>query len=350
MFTLSEIVAQLGGEVRGKDVAIFGLAPAADACEQELTFFANPKYKHEVSSSQAGAVVVSPQAAEWFPERNLIVADNPYLYFAQVARLFYPMIRAKAGVHPTAVIEKSAFVPPSCEIGAHVYIGANTVIGERCRILANCVIEHDCVLGEECVLHPNVTVYHACELGNRVEIHSGSVIGADGFGLAHTGKEWFKIPQVGAVKLGDDVEIGANTTIDRGALKNTEVGRGCKIDNLIQLAHNTKIGEHTVIAAMTGVSGSTEIGSHCVIGGGVGIVGHLNIADKTTIGGYSCITRSINESGQHHASVYPQQTYKEWTRNAVHLRHLNEMNRRIKTLEAELKIENMKCKTENSEK
>lgn len=209
-------------------------------------------------------------------------------------------------------------------------------MGERCRILANSVVEHDCVLGDETVLHPNVTIYHGCKLGKRVEIHSGSVIGADGFGLAFTGKDWFKIPQTGAVTLGDDVEVGANTTIDRGAMSDTIVGQGTKIDNLIQIAHNCKVGEHTVIAAMTGISGSTKIGNYCVIGGGVGTVGHIEIADKTNIGGGTSITHSVTESGQHIASIFPMLPYREWARNAVHIKNLHEMHKRIKELETRL--------------
>lgn len=339
MFTLTQIIAQLGGELRGNNINITNIAPAARAQAHEITFLANPKYKQEVSDSQAGAIIVSAKTADAFPERNLIIAPDPYLYFAQVARLFHPIVRAKAGVHPTAVIEASASVPKSCEIGANVYIGANTKLGEGCRILANSVIEHDCTLGDGCVLHPNVTIYYGCTLGQRVELHSGSVIGADGFGLAFTGKDWFKIPQTGAVTLGDDVEIGANTTVDRGAMSDTVVGRGSKIDNLIMLAHNTKVGEHTVIAAMTGISGSTEIGNYCIIGGGVGTVGHITIADKTTIGGGTNVTHSVTESGQHYASIYPMQSFKEWTRNAVHLRHLHDMSKRIKALEAQLGLD-----------
>ena len=317
-YTLSQIVEKLGGKLIGSDAEITAVAPAVRAAATEITFLANPKYKAEAEESAAAAIIVSPKAAEHFPGRNLIVADDPYLYFAKVARLFHPIVAPRAGVHPTAVIEPSAVVPASCEIGANVYIGENTVLGEGCRILANTVVEHGCTLGD------------------RVEIHSGSVIGADGFGLAFTGKDWFKIPQTGAVTLGDDVEIGANTTIDRGAMSDTQVGRGTKIDNLIQIAHNCQIGEHTVIASCTGISGSVKVGSYCVIGGGVGTVGHIEIADKTTIGGGTSVTHSIKESGTHYASIFPMQTFREWTRNAVHINHLNEMNKRIKALEAKL--------------
>ncbi|MDO4433187.1 MAG: UDP-3-O-(3-hydroxymyristoyl)glucosamine N-acyltransferase [Alysiella sp.] len=339
-YTLSQITAQLGGEVRGQNIAISAIAPAEHAQAQHITFLANPKYRQEVQNSKAGAIIVSPKNADQFPERNLIVATDPYLYFAKVARLFHPIQAARAGIHPTAVVEASAKVPVSCEIGANVYIGANTVLGEHCRILANSVIEYDCVLGDGVFLHPNVTVYHGCTLGKRVEIHSGSIIGADGFGLAFTGESWFKIPQTGGVTLGDDVEIGANTCVDRGAMSDTVIGQGSKIDNLIQIAHNCQIGAHTVIAACTGISGSVKIGDYCVLGGGVGTVGHIEIANQTTIGGGTSVTQSITESGTHQAGIYPMQTYKEWTRNAVHLRNLNEMHKRIKTLETQLALNN----------
>jgi len=335
-FTLSQLTAQLGGELIGNDIVITAIAPAARAQAHEITFLANPKYKSEVEHSQAGAIIVAQKAAALFPNRNLIIAPDPYLYFAQVARLFHPAPVAQAGIHPSAVIDPSARVPASCEIGANVYIGARTVLGEQCRILPNSVVEHDCTLGSQVVLHPNVTVYHGCTLGERVEIHSGSIIGADGFGLAFAGDHWLKIPQTGAVTLGDDVEIGANTTIDRGAMSDTTIGRGTKIDNLIQIAHNCQIGAHTVIASCTGISGSVKIGDYCILGGGVGTVGHIEIADKTTIGGGTSVTHSIKESGTHYASIYPMQTFREWTRNAVHLNHLNEMHKRIKALEAQL--------------
>lgn len=335
-FTLSEIVARLGGEWRGEDIAVSGVRPLAEAQPSHIGFLANPKYKAEVAASAAGAVIVSPKAADEFAGRNLIVAADPYLYFAKVARLFSPVAPAKAGVHPTAVIEAGARVPQSCEIGAQVYIGADTVLGEGCRILAGAVIEHNCTLGDGVLIHPNAVVYHGCTLGNRVEIHSGAVIGADGFGLAFAGDSWFKIPQTGGVTLGDDVEIGSNSNIDRGAMSDTVIGKGTKIDNQVQIGHNCKIGEHTVIAAQTGISGSTTVGSYCIFGGGVGTVGHIEIADKTTIGGGSSITHSIKESGQHIAGPYPMQSHKEWARNAVHIRHLSDMNKRIKALEAQL--------------
>ena len=316
--TLSQITAQLGGEWRGEDISVAAVRPLADAQAEHISFLANPKYKAEVHDSSAGAVIVSAKAVDEFEGRNLIVADDPYLYFAKVARLFSPVVKACGGIHPTAVVEESATVPASCEIGANAYIGANTVLGEGCRILANAVVQHDCKLGDEVVLHPNAVVYYGCTLGNRVEIHSGAVIGADGFGLAFAGDSWFKIPQTGAVTLGDDVEIGSNTNIDRGAMSDTTVGNGTKIDNQVQIGHNCKIGSHTVIAAKTGISGSVTIGSYCIIGGG------------------TSVTHSITESGKHLAGIFPMSTHKEWARNAVYIHRLSEMNKRLKTLEQQL--------------
>ena len=335
-YTLSQITARLGGQVRGADTAVSAVQPLDKATAADISFLANPKYKHEVHASGAGAVIVSEKAAAEFEGRSLIVAADPYLYFAKVARLFSPVVKAAGGVHPTAVIEPSATVPASCEIGANVYIGANTVLGEGCRILAGAVIEHDCTLGDETVVRANAVIYYGCTLGKRVEIHSGAVIGADGFGLAFAGDSWFKIPQTGAVTLGDDVEIGSNTNIDRGAMSDTTVGCGTKIDNQVQIGHNCKIGSHTVIAAKTGISGSVTIGNYCIIGGGVGTVGHIEIADKTTIGGGTSVTHSITESGTHVAGIFPMSSYRDWARNAVHIHRLNDTAKRIRQLEQQL--------------
>ena len=335
-YTLSQITARLGGQVRGADTAVSAVQPLDKAEAADISFLANPNYKHEVHASGAGAVIVSEKAAAEFEGRSLIVAADPYLYFAKVARLFSPVVKATGGVHPTAVIEPSATVPASCEIGAHVYIGANTVLGEGCRILAGAVVEHDCTLGDETVVRANAVIYYGCTLGKRVEIHSGAVIGADGFGLAFAGDSWFKIPQTGAVTLGDDVEIGSNTNIDRGAMSDTTVGCGTKIDNQVQIGHNCKIGEHTVIAAKTGISGSVTIGNYCIIGGGVGTVGHIEIADKTTIGGGTSVTHSITESGTHVAGIFPMSSYRDWARNAVHIHRLNDTAKRIRQLEQQL--------------
>ena len=334
---LSEIVAKIGGELFGADAEVLQLAPLENADGTAIAFLSNPKYHHQLSDTQAAAVIVHPSVVDVPAHLSVIRSDDPYLYFAKLAWLFHPRTQANHQRHPTAVVAATAVVPASCEIGAHAYVGEYTVLGENCRVLAGAVIEHDCVLGDNCVIHPNVTLYHGCTLGQRVEIHSGSVIGGDGFGYAPVKADgsWFKIPQTGGVTLADDVEIGSNSTVDRGALEDTRIGRGSKIDNFVQIAHNCQVGEHTVIASCTGISGSCKIGNHVVIAGGVGMAGHLTIADKTFIGGGTNITKSITEAG-HYASVYPMQTFKEWSKNAVYVRRLADMNGRIKQLEQQI--------------
>ncbi|XDZ50751.1 UDP-3-O-(3-hydroxymyristoyl)glucosamine N-acyltransferase [Neisseriaceae bacterium CLB008] len=334
---LSQIVTQLGGELVGPDVSVTKVAPLDSAQAEQISFLANPKYRHSLNDSQASAVIVSEKmGAEVVPAGiSAIVAKDPYLYFAKVARLFTPVVVAQGVVHPTAVIMPGAVVPPSCDIGAQVYIGPDVVLGEGCRILPGTVVEANCVLGAQVCLHANVTLYPECVLGDRVEVHSGAVIGADGFGMAWDQTKWFKIPQTGRVILADDVEVGANATIDRGALDDTVVHQGAKIDNLVQVAHNVQIGAHSAIAGCTGIAGSTKIGAYCTIGGAAMFVGHIEVADKTFIGGGTLVSKSITEPG-HYASSYPLARHKDWVRNAVHLRHLNDMAKKIKQLEQQL--------------
>ncbi|MDO4693172.1 MAG: UDP-3-O-(3-hydroxymyristoyl)glucosamine N-acyltransferase [Eikenella sp.] len=330
---LSDITAALGGRIEGRDVAVAQIAPLHLAAEGDISFVAGRKHLAAARESRAAALIVDEQTAAELDGRNLIVCRQPYLYFAQTTRLFHPVPPLRPGIHPSAVVEPGACVPASCEIGANVFIGADVVLGEGCRIGANSVVEAGCVLGDGVVLHPNVTVHAGCGIGKRVEIHAGAVIGADGFGNAWTGEAWYKIPQIGGVLIGDDVEIGANTTIDRGALEDTVVENGARIDNLVQIAHNVRIGAHTAIAACVGIAGSTRIGAYCQIGGAAMFVGHIEVADKTLIGGGTLVGASI-ERPDYYASSYPLQTHKDWVRNAVHLRRLNELYRRVKALEA----------------
>lgn len=335
-FTLTQIIAQFGGLLRGNDITVVRIASLDQAQADEISFLANPKYRKAVDESQTGALIVEESMVQMLPEHlNLIITTDPYLYFAQVARLFYPKLQVVSGIHPSAVIDPSASIAKSCEIGANVVIGKMVVLGENCRILPGCVIEDDCILGANVVLHANVTLYPQVLVGNEVEIHSGCVIGSDGFGIAWNKTQWFKIPQTGRVILGDQVEVGANTTIDRGALADTIIHSGVKIDNLVQIAHNVEIGAHTAIAGCTGVAGSTKIGANCVIGGAAMLVGHIEVADKTFIGGGTLVSKSLKTSG-HYASSYPISTYKDWVKNTVHLRHLHEMSKRLSVLEKQL--------------
>jgi UDP-3-O-[3-hydroxymyristoyl] glucosamine N-acyltransferase len=346
-YSLAEIVASLGGELRGADVQVKRLAPLESASGDELSFVAAAKYRRQMEESRAGALIVSPKLLEvCTPTVPVIVTADPYLYFARVATLFHPAPPPRAGVHPQATVGADVIIGASSEIREHVSIGDRVTIGERCRLFPGVAIGDDCVIGDDVTLYPNVTVYHACLLGSRVTIHSGAVVGGDGFGLAWSGSDWFKIPQTGRVVIGDDVEVGANTTIDRGAMADTVIGRGAKIDNLVQIAHNVHIGEHTAIAGCVGIAGSTHIGAYCTIGGAAMFVGHIEIADRTHIGGGTLVSKSIREAGNY-ASSYPLSTMKEWLSNAVHLRHLDAMSKRLKQLEKEIKsIQNKEAPNE----
>lgn len=337
-YLLSSIVAQLGGTLVGQDIHIQSVKTLSDATANDISFLSNPKYKKQLETTNAGAIIVAPNIVGLPENKSYIVADDPYLYFAQVLHLLYPPQKSTRQVHETAVIHRNAIVPDSCEIGAFVVIGANAQLGENCRILSGSVIGENCVLGDECVLYPSVVLYPKTHLGNRVMIHANSVIGADGFGNARTAdKTWYKIPQIGGVIIGDDTEIGANSNIDRGALGNTEIGSGCRIDNQVQIGHNCIIGNHTAIAACTGISGSTKIGNYCIVGGAAMFVGHIEIADHTIIGGGTAVTKSIDKP-DFYATCYPIQTQKEWVKNAVHIRHLNELSKRVKELEKQLAV------------
>ena len=335
--TANALVQQLGGQLRGDDVLITNITSLRQANRNDISFLSNPRLRTEAQASRAGVLIVTEKSAEILTGRTLIVTDDPYLYFARVTRLFHPRGRPKAGIHPSASIAATAQIAPNCEIGAHVVIGERTIIKDNTRILAGTVIEEDCTIGQDCFIHANVTIYHGCQLGDRVELHSGCVIGADGFGMAwdKPNNQWFKIAQTGAVVLGNDVEIGANTTIDRGAIENTVIEDDAKIDNQVMIGHNGKIGAHVAIVACTGIAGSTEVGAYSVIGGAAMIGGHLNRPPQTTIGAATAVSHSIKESG-HYASIFPLQKHNDWVKNAVHIRHLHEMNQKIKKLELQL--------------
>ncbi len=341
---LSQIVHQLGGKLIGPDNEVASVASLDLATQNQISFLSNPKYASQLNDTSAGAVILHEKMlAKRSEQTSVIVADDPYLYFAKVARIFSPIVVSSGKIHPKATVAVSATVPDSCEIGANVVIGENVVLGENCRILAGTVVEDGCHFGDDVVLHANVTIYPQVVMGNRVEVHSGSVIGADGFGLAwdKSEKAWFKIPQTGRVVLEDDVEIGANATVDRGAINDTIIRQDAKIDNLVQVAHNVHIGQHTVIAGCTGIAGSTHIGDNCTIGGAAMFVGHIEVADGTFIGGGTLVSHSIREAG-HYASSYPLQMHKDWVRNAVHVRHLNDINKRLKLLESQAKEPDLK--------
>ncbi len=334
--TLAELVDRLGGELLGDGTrTIRQIAPLDRATADEIGFVAQTKYLAQLADTGAGAVILPPDARDAC-ELPRIVTPNPYLYFARVSALLNPPPRPPAGVHPTATVAPDAQVAANASVGSGAVIGAGARVGARSVIGPNCVLGDGVTVGADCLLHANVTVYHGCEIGHRVILHSGCVIGSDGFGFAPNDGQWEKIPQIGRVRIGDDVEIGACTTIDRGALEDTVIEDGVKLDNLIQVAHNVTIGAHSAIAACTGIAGSTKIGRHCTIGGAAMIFGHIEIADGTRISTNTLITKSLPRPGTY-TSALPFSEHEVWQKNAVHMRNLDKLVQRVKELEKKLK-------------
>jgi len=331
---LDEIVARLGGRLIGDaGRSIRQVATLERAGPDEISFLANPKYHDKLAGTRAGAVIL-PEASAGACPVACIVSDEPYLYFARLAQWLNPPEALRPGVHPSASVESP--IPDDASIGAGVHIGPATRIGARSRIGPGCVIGGGVILGENALLHANVTIYAGCRIGARAIIHSGVVIGADGFGFARERHgSWVKIPQIGGVLIGDDVEIGANTTIDRGALDDTVIENGVKFDNQIQIGHNVRIGADSALAGCVGIAGSARLGSRCTVGGGAVILGHLVIADDVNISAATLVTKSITEAGTYSGAV-PAQEHAAWLRNFAHLRHLDSMADRIRTLEAQL--------------
>ena len=330
--SLGEIVERLGGELIGDPgTTVRRVASLESATPDSITFLADERHASRLDKSRAGAVIVGESARRATGMPRVVCAD-PYAYFARVSGLFNPPAKVCPGSHPSAVIDPSAVISPEAEIGPLAVIGCNVQVGEGTRIGANCCLGDGTRIGRHSRLEANVTVYHGCTIGDRVVVHSGAVIGADGFGLAPEHGRWIKVPQIGGVVIGNDVEIGANTTIDRGALEDTVIEEGVKLDNQIQIGHNVRIGAHTAIAACTGIAGSVKIGRHCRIGGAAGIAGHLVIADHVDISGYTAVTKSIGRPGRY-SGLYGFEPHAKWRRNAVQLRHLGELADRVLALE-----------------
>ena len=336
--SLADIIGRLGGELIGDPgVQVSQVATLEEATPGTITFLANDRYLGQLKSTRAGAVIVGEQLRATLDMPHIIAA-NPYAYFARVSALLNPLPAVASGMHPSAVIH------PRASIGSDVYVGPNVVIedgvsiGAGCRIGAGTYLGAGAILGEGGLLYPNVTIYHGCALGRRAIVHAGVVIGADGFGIAMDEGRWLKVPQIGQVRIGDDVEIGANTTIDRGAIGDTVIEDGVKLDNQIQVAHNVRIGAHTAIAACVGIAGSSRIGRYCRIGGASGVAGHLTIADHVEISAHTLVTKSINEAGTY-TGAYPFESNRNWRRNAASLRSLGELAARVRALEQQLKLD-----------
>lgn len=333
-FTLDEIVSRFGGELIGDgNLRISQVATLEKAGVADFAFLANPKYRKQLKSSRAGAVVLSSANAPDCP-LPCIVSDNPYAYYARVAQLLNPLPQVPAGIHPAAVVETE--LDPSISVGAGVYVGQDVRIGENCVIGPGCVLGNGVALGARSRLYGNVTIYPGCVIGMRAIIHSGAVIGADGFGIAREADgSWTKIPQIGRVVIGDDVEIGANTTIDRGAIDDTVIEDGVKLDNQIQIGHNVRVGANTAMAGCVGVAGSARIGRRCTVGGGAIILGHLTVTDDVNISAATLVTKSIDQPGTYTGAM-PFEAHRDWLKNAAQMRHLDAMAEKIRELETRL--------------
>ncbi|MEO8314048.1 MAG: UDP-3-O-(3-hydroxymyristoyl)glucosamine N-acyltransferase [Pseudomonadota bacterium] len=330
--SLGALAVEFGCTLRGSpDLQIDSVA-TLDGGGSSLGFVANPAYREQLRTTRLGAVVVDEALAGDCPVPAL-VHSNPHATFARIAAVLYPAPLAAPGVHASAVVHPAAMVDPSAEVAAFAMIGAGAVIGPRCRIGAHSIVAAEAKLGADTQLLERVTVCAGVRIGSRCILHPGAVVGSDGFGNARDGGQWVKVPQVGSVQIGDDVEIGANTTIDRGALVDTVIEDGVRLDNLIHVAHNVVIGAHTAIAASTAIAGSTRIGRRCLIGCGVVILGQLSIGDDIVIAGTGVVTRSLDKPGMY-SSVFPVEEVHFWRRMVGRFRRLDRLMDRVKKLEA----------------
>jgi len=312
--TLGQIASRLGGRVAGDAGRLIRQVGSLENAQgDQITFFSNARYKGRLAATRAGAVIVGKEG-EGLTALPRIVCEDPYAYFARVSQIFNPPTTQPPGIHPSASVASSAR------------------LGERVSIGAGCVIGEDAVLGNDCCLYPNVVLYPRCVLGARVIVHAGAVIGADGFGIARVEEGWIKIPQIGAVRIGDDVEIGANTTIDRGAMDDTVIEAGVKLDNQIQIGHNVRVGAHTAMAGCVAVAGSADIGRNCTLGAAALILGHLQLVDGVHVSAGTVISRSILKPGTY-TGMFPFDENSEWARNTALVRHLADLAERVRALE-----------------
>jgi UDP-3-O-[3-hydroxymyristoyl] glucosamine N-acyltransferase len=353
--TLGELLALFGGRLASfnknsslnSDLPLCGIQSLEKCQKNNLGFLSNPKFRDQLFTTQAGAVLVSesdfdeiyeyldkhPTKLETSIKAVAWLVDNPYLYYAKVQQWWVSQSEVKplSGIHPRAFVDSTAVVAATASIAANCVVGAYTKVGEGCRIEAGVVLGNFVEVGNHSRIYPNVTVYDECSIGANCIIHSGVVIGADGFGFANENGTWVKIPQVGKVLIADEVEIGANTTIDRGALDDTLIGFGVKLDNQIQIAHNVTVGPHSAMAGCVGIAGSTSIGAHCTVGGAAMLFGHLNIPDGTHISGASVVMSSIKKSGSY-TGIFPLQEHKDWEKTAVTLKKLLKLRSDLQAL------------------
>lgn len=343
---LGELVERLGGELAGDpDMEVSGIAPLENAGPSHITFLSNTKFRDQAAGTKAAALILSAADDALIGARYScarIVVANPYAYFAHAAQWFARLasVPPPTGVHPSAVVDPSANIAPTASVGPLAVIEADVRIGEGAVIGAGCFIGRGAGIGAGTLLHARVVIQSGCQIGQRGVLHSGVVIGADGFGFANENGAWIKIPQTGRVVIGDDVDIGANTTVDRGALADTIIEDGVKLDNQIQIGHNCRIGAHTAMAGCVGIAGSATIGKYCTVGGAAMISGHLTIADRVHVTAGTLVSRSILEPGQY-TGFYPFAKHADWEKTAATLRNLNTMREKIRALEKTIKLTNI---------
>lgn len=330
--TLGELAVRFGLALRGDPARVVESVGTLDSAgERQVAFLADPRLADRLARCRAGAVVLHPVAQSASPV-DCLLSDNPHAAFARIAAVLHPLPTAAPGVHPTAVIASDAFIHPEAHIGPLSVIGARVRIGARVVVGAGCVVDEDADLAEDVWLVARVTVLARVTIGARSILHPGSVVGSEGFGYAPEGPAWVHVPQVGTVRIGQDVEIGANTTIDRGALTDTVIGDGVKIDNLVQIGHNCTVGDHTAIAGCAGLAGSTHVGARCRVGGGAGLAGHLTLCDDVTVTAYSLVISDIRQPGVYSGGI-PAAAAADWRRVVGRLKRLDGLARRVADLE-----------------
>lgn len=329
------LAEEVGGEVHGDgNTLISDVGSLTGGSTGQITFLNKDSFASQLSSTAASAVILKAKYADDCPVAAIVV-DDPYLAYARIATLIKAVDRPAGQIHASAIVSENAHVDSSAFIGPNVTIADGVRIAAGVVVQAGCSIAENVAIGADSILFPRVTIYPDVVIGDRVRIHSGAVIGADGFGFARDGETWVPIPQVGSVQVGDDSDIGANSTVDRGAIEDTIIGRNVIIDNQVQIGHNVKLGDHTAIAACTGVAGSTVIGRSCIIGGHVGINGHIEICDNVFLSGYSMVTKSITEPGAYGSGI-PVEPVKEWRRGVARYRALSKLETRVKALESQV--------------
>lgn len=328
---LSELAAKIGAVLEGPDVEVSGIAPVDEAKPGQVTFLSNPRYTPQARETRASALIVRGPLAG--AKCAFLLSPNPYYSFVRAVDWFHPPVRPAAGISPLACIHPAASIGNEVSIGPFVVVEEGAVVGDRAALYAGVYVGKGATVGEDGILYPRVTLYDGVRVGKRTIVHAGCVIGSDGFGFAPTPEGFRKFPQIGTVEIGDDVEIGANTTVDRAALGVTRIGRGTKLDNLIQVGHSVEIGSDTVIAAQTGISGSCRIGSRVMIGGQAGFAGHIEIGDDLMVGAQAGVAGSIDAGKSPAWSGTPAMPHKTWLRMSTLLPRLPELFRRVKRLE-----------------